>query len=249
MQNFEKLFENLTKQYDHSVVFNDFLAFSVDQFRIDMQPKHFHHDTYNKEDYKIFFALFEELINHTNVVLQDTDNEWYDMLGHFYVDIIQSKWKAGTRGQFFTPVSVVEALAELTVDNGQEDGKVYRVLDSACGSCRTLLAYHVRRPFDICVGQDLDRTSCLMSVLNFVLHGVKGLILNMNSLSGEFYGAWKVNEYVDLGLPMTVEFMTSMEHLGFVGEEFDGVSVEVPQAVFKEDRLVEVKETKQTTLI
>jgi hypothetical protein len=30
--------------------------------------------------------------------------------------------------------------------------------------------------------------------------------LNMDSLSGDFYGAWKVNEYVDYGLPFTVEY-------------------------------------------
>ena len=246
MQEFEKLFQDLTRQHDHSVVFNDFLSYGVDQFRIDYNPKHFHHETYTKEEYSIFYALFERLIKGTDEVLNNPNHDmgWYDMLGHFYEDVVQSKWKSGTRGQFFTPANVCEALAELTVDNGGLDDKVYRVLDSACGSSRTLLAYHVRRPFDVCVGQDLDRTSCLMSVLNFVLHGVKGLVLNMNSLSGEFYGAWKVNEYVDLGLPMTVEYMDNKVQLGFIGESFDDDVVELVKP-----NLEVVKDTTQTTLI
>ena len=210
MKEFEDLFLQLTKQHDNSVVFNDFLDYSVDMFRIDYNEKHFKHETYTKEEHTIFYDLLTHLITHTNEVLnQDDSVGWYDMLGDFYENVIQSKWKAGTRGQFYTPVAVVEALADLTV-NTHKEGKVY---DGACGSSRTLLAYHTRRPYDICIGGDLDYTSCLMSVINFVLHGVKGVILNMDSLSGDFYGAWKVNEYVDYGLPFTVEYTKEQEGL------------------------------------
>ena len=204
MKEFEDLFLELSKHHDNSVVFNDFLSYCVDMFRIDDEDKHFPHERYNKEEYAIFYELFRELVNYTNIMITEQGKGFYDMLGVFYQDIIQSKWKAGTRGQFFTPMNVSETLAELTVD--KEDEEVYKVLDCACGSSRTLLAYHTKRPYDICIGQDLDRTSCLMSVINFVLHGVKGVIYNMNSLTGEFFGVWRVNEYVDYGLPMTVEF-------------------------------------------
>ena len=210
---FENLFKELIKQHDNTVVFNDFLSYSVDFFRIDNQPKHFHHNHYNKEEYTIFYEMLQHLIQHTNEVLNQEDTiGWYDMLGTFYEDVIQSKWKAGTRGQFYTPVSVCEMLAELTL-NKDNDGKVY---DGACGSSRTLLAYHSRRPYDVCIGGDLDFTSCLMSVINFVLHGVKGIIMNVDSLTGEFYGGWKVNEYVDYGLPFTVEYTTNQEMLEMI---------------------------------
>ena len=203
MKEFEDLFLKLTKHHDNSVVFNDFLSYCVDMFRIDEQPKHFPHERYNKEEQTIFYDLMEHLITHTNEVINQQNNDWYDMLGDFYEDVIQSKWKAGTRGQFYTPSQVCELTAKITV---QQDDKVCSVLDSACGSSRMLLAYHTRRPYDICIGQDLDHTSCLMSVVNFVLHGVKGVVLNMNSLADEFFGAWTVNRFVDFGLPMTVEY-------------------------------------------
>ena len=206
MDVFREKFSELIKQHDHTVVFNDFLAYCVDQFRVDFHQPHFQKDRYNTKEYELFYELFQQLILSTNNELNN-GKKWYDMLGLFYEDTVQSRWKAGDKAQFFTPVNVCEALAELTVPKTVSEDKVLTVYDSACGSSRTLLAYHVRRPFDILVGGDLDHTSCLMSVVNFVLHGCKGVILNTNSLSGEFFGAWKVNEFVDLGLPFTVEYM------------------------------------------
>ena len=244
MDNFKKKFEELIKNHDNTVVFNDFLAYSVDQFRIDYHQPHFHKEGYTKQEYKIFYELFEQMILSTNNKLNQ-GKQWYDMLGHFYEDVVQSKWKAGDKSQFFTPVSVVEALAELTVPKTVSEDKVLTAYDSSCGSSRTLLAYHVRRPFDILVGGDLDHTSCLMSVVNFVLHGCKGVIINTNSLSGEFFGAWKVNEFVDLGLPFTVEYMLDTDNLyRFIGEGLRNRA---------EEKVVELnptgKETVQTTLI
>lgn len=249
MDKFEKKFEELTRQHDHSVVFNDFLKYTVDQFRIDYNQKHFNHETYNKEEYEIFFELFQYLILHTHEMIEK-GNEWYDMLGIFYEDVIQSKWKAGNRGQFFTPGSVCDVLADCTVNFNGDDSKLYRALDSACGSSRTLLAYHVRRPYDICVGQDLDHTSCLMSVINFVLHGVKGTILNMNSLDRDFFGAWKVNEYVDMGLPMTVEYTQNLNSaLTFIGDSNDKVEDVELMTNDHGDVLEVVSRDVQTTLI
>ena len=205
MDNFKKKFEELIKNHDNTVVFNDFLAYSVDQFRIDYHQPHFHKEGYTKQEYKIFYELFEQMILSTNNKLNQ-GKQWYDMLGHFYEDVVQSKWKAGDKSQFFTPVSVVEALAELTVPKTVSEDKVLTAYDSACGSSRTLLAYHVRRPFDI---------------------------------------AWKVNEFVDLGLPFTVEYMLDTDNLyRFIGEGLRNRA---------EEKIVELnptgKETVQTTLI
>ena len=249
MNQFEKLFMELTRQHDHTVVFNDFLAYTVDQFRVDNNQPHFNHDKYDKEEYSLFYDLFQHLIQKTNQVLNGPDTVgWFDMLGVFYEDVIQSKWKAGNRGQFFTPVNVCEIMAELTLSGQVESmdkSKVLSCYDSACGSSRTLLAYHVRRPYDVCVGGDLDRTSCLMSVVNFILHGVKGVVLNMDSLSGEFYGGWKTNEFVDEGFPFTVEYVTSYDScIGMLEHDDDGkIVVENDMSLMKSSKSV------QTTLI
>ena len=249
MNGFEKLFTELTKQHDNTVVFNDFLAYCVDQFRIDFHQPHFQRDKYNEDECSVFYDLFQYLIEHTNDELsKDGSVGWYDMLGVFYEDVVQSQWKAGNRGQFFTPVNVCEALAELTVPEDIPKDRVLTGYDSACGSSRTLLAYHVRRPFDILVGGDLDHTSCLMSVVNFVLHGVKGVIINMDSLSGEFFGAWKVNEFVDLGLPCTVEYLTDIGRVyNFIGEDFTGANDSVVEV--EREVVAPVTVNGQTTLI
>lgn len=221
MDVFREKFSELIKQHDHTVVFNDFLCYCVDQFRIDFQQPHFQENRYIEKEYALFYDLFKQLVVSTRDEL-DKGKQWYDMLGLFYEDTVQSKWKAGDKAQFFTPVSICEALAELTVPKNNDVDEVLTAYDSACGSSRTLLAYHARRPYDILVGGDLDYTSCLMSVINFVLHGVKGVIINTNSLSGEFFGAWKVNEFVDVGLPFTVEYTHDTTNLyRFIGEDYN----------------------------
>ena len=74
MHEFEKLFQELTRQHDHSVVFNDFLTYCVDQFRIDYKPLHFNPEAYNDEEYRNFYALFERLINGTNEMLNNPNH-------------------------------------------------------------------------------------------------------------------------------------------------------------------------------
>ena len=54
MKKFEDLFLELTKQHDNTVVFNDFLDYRVDMFRIDYNEKHFKYETYTKEEHTIF---------------------------------------------------------------------------------------------------------------------------------------------------------------------------------------------------
>ena len=67
MKEFEDLFLQLTKQHDNSVVFNDFLDYSVDMFRIDYNEKHFKHETYTKEEHTIFYDLLTHLITHFTI--------------------------------------------------------------------------------------------------------------------------------------------------------------------------------------
>lgn len=204
MIKFEKMFENLTKIHDISTVFNDFLDYSIDQFLINPNLKYFDFKKYSEEEHEIFFNLFTHWVETSHEYLKTHD--WFDMLGLIYEDIVQSKYKAGSKGQFFTPMSVCDALAKITYYsmNDKEDSNVLKAYDSACGSGRTLLAYHVLRPNDVCFGADLDITSCKMTCLNFLIHGVKGSVENMDSITLEWFNGWKINETLDIGIPLTI---------------------------------------------
>ena len=89
-------------------------------------------------------------------------------------------------------------MAEITYAPQIQKGKKCLVSDPTCGSGRTLLAFHVRHLGNYLVAEDIDRTCCLMTVCNFILHGVEGEVIWHNSLEPDsFFEAWKTNEFLN----------------------------------------------------
>lgn len=153
----------------------------------------------------------------------------------FIEDIIQSKYKAGTNGQFFTPQEVSQLMSKLIVT----DTENVFINDCACGSGRLLLDTHQYNPSSILIGQDLDSVACKMAVLNFYVSGVRGSILHMDTLTGDFYGAWRVNNYLYYGLPVPhIERVSELEAYNFIGVTKDCGSVEVNKGVSVQSTLI-----------
>jgi len=50
-------------------------------------------------------------------------------------------------------------------------------------------------------GADVDRTCCMMAVINLCLNGMIGEVAWMNSLSNQFYGAWKIECHPEHSIP------------------------------------------------
>lgn len=198
---FDKTFTKLCYTREPSIVFDDFLNYVIDQFLINPNLNYFPKNNYSDKECELFFDLFKELVLAQDEKLKT--NGWFDMIGHFYEDCVQSKMKAKNAGQFYTPMDVCNVMALTNVKN-IEDDEVLDVNDCASGSGRLLLAHHVLRPRDICHAADLDITSCKMTLINFILHGVKGSVNHMNTLSMEWFNGWKVNETMDLGMPFTI---------------------------------------------
>jgi len=244
---FEKEFNKLTYSHEVSIVFNDFLDYVIDMFTINPDTKLFNCKGYKDKEYEYFYNMFRELVLWTQEELEH--KPFFDGLGTFYEDIVQSKYKAGTTGQFFTPMDVTRLMTRLVDDEEDPVEDVKCVYDCACGSSRTLLSHHAQRPYDLCFGWDLDSTSVKMSVINFLLHGVKGSVCHMNSLSLEFFTGFKVNEFIDLGKPFTVYQCRDLrESQVFIGHNTKQDVVTVKE----EERPVVVNamdKTKQTTLI
>lgn len=190
---FEEIFEELAKYNDRSVIWNNWLDYVI-QINLMNHPcteTNFHN---NEEKY---VDLMGAWLNELTVNLET--KPYYDILGQFYEELVQSRSKSRSLGQIYTPPSVTNLLSELSIDTSTKGV----VNDPTCGSGRTLLAAHVQSNGElICVGQDLDLTSCHMAVLNFFSHGVRGSVLHMDTLEETFYQGWRVNKYLYHGMPV-----------------------------------------------
>ena len=209
MNNFENIFEKLARTDDASTLWINWLDWVIDQNLI------INHD--RQLDFKgneeTYFKLYQEWIKIVSDELEKGDKYYFDYLGVFYEDVIQSKYKAGTNGQFFTPQDVSKLMAKcLTQNTGG------MINDCACGSGRLLLDAHADNPTAILIGQDLDPVACKMAVLNFYISGVRGSIIHQNTLTLEVFECWRVNNYIHHGLPIPhIEIVTERDAYQFIG--------------------------------
>ena len=113
--------------------------------------------------------------------------------------------------------------------------------DCACGSGRLLLDAHQDNPSAVLIGQDLDPVACKMAVLNFYVAGVRGSIIHQNTLTGEVFECWRVNNYINHGLPLPhIELVSVNDAYSFIGLDVS----EVKPIELREP----VKETVQSKL-
>ena len=234
MNDFEKIFEKLARTDDASILWINWLDWVIDQNLIVLKDRCLDF----KGNEQTYFELYCAWIDIVNQELENTGKYYYDYLGVFYEDVIQSKYKAGTNGQFFTPQCVSELMAQTLVTN--RDGGV--INDCACGSGRLLLDALKDNPTAIVIGQDLDPVACKMAVLNFYITGTRGSIIHQNTLTGEFFGAWRVNNYLGYGLPVPhIELVSQRDAYRFIGMDSE------PKEIVLENKC-SVKETVQSKL-
>ena len=200
-KSFEEIFEELARHNDRSVIWNTWLEYVIDVNLLQLEPGDY--EEFQKK-YDGNTLAYEDLMEAwlKELSLKLDKYPYYDMLGEFYEELVQSQSKASSMAQFYTPPSVTNLLSELTLtDNKNYKGKL--ASDPAGGSGRTLLSAHVKSKGDLfCISQDLDETSCKMAVLNFFSHGVRGSVLHMDTLTGEFYHGWRINRYLYDGIPV-----------------------------------------------
>lgn len=179
---------------DISQVFDHWLEYIIWGFSLDGKP--IENWKYKGDENKFFYDLMCEWIKVMDKEVCD-DTDWYDAFGDLYMACIASKSRAQVKGQFFTPTDLCDMIAENIAANiinpvKKKPGQTCN--DPTCGSGRTLLAWHVRNPGTYLFGEDIDRTCCLMSVCNFLIHGCVGEIIWHNSLDpGSYYYGWCVN--------------------------------------------------------
>lgn len=142
------------------------------------------------------------------------NGSWLDFFGGIYEEMYQSKGKASTLGQFFTPPDLCDLLAKVSQPT---EGKIS---DCACGSGRTLLAGASAAGFprsNFYIGEDLDVVSVKMCALNLMIHGCQGRVVQHDTLTNPIcfdYG-FRIN---DIRYPIPTPFY-SLTRISFTKED------------------------------
>lgn len=198
------VFEKYRNRFEPYRLFERFMEFVIAGFDITF-PKL--EQPFEREEGEVCMELLSVWTTTMNEVLKT--KEWYDILGDVYMNYLSGTMKKQWTGQFFTPMHICELMARITAP-GENGGET--IMDCCCGSGRMLLASHIVHPGNYCYAQDMDRICCLMTVCNFIIHGVRGEVLWGDSLDPlDYRDGWKVNETLNiLGVP-GVRKMDKME--------------------------------------
>ena len=228
MSKFEKIFEKLVRVNDRSIIWNNWLDYCIN---LNLMSNHQYDIDFHGNEEEYAEMLSEWLLQ----LSQDLEEKPYsDMLGMFYEELVTSHSKSKHMGQFYTPEDVTKLMTELALK--VNENTMGMVNDCACGSARMLLSAHVKSKGNlICIGQDLDEVSCKMATLNFWSHGVRGSILQQDTLTLQFYQAWRVNNYLYHGIPIPhIELVSEREAYNFIGVKTN------------ETKPIELNKTKET---
>jgi hypothetical protein len=102
-----------------------------------------------------------------------------DILG----DLFQGAITYGENGQFLTPESLTDCMAQLLLADDGKDGR--RVHEPSCGSGRMLLSAAKVNPHLEFSGQDIDLRCVRMTAINLALRNLFGTVTWGNSLTGQ----------------------------------------------------------------
>jgi len=198
IKNFWRLFEKVSYKYQYSNVFDDFLIMCINYFAngIYIEQRDNALKKYTADEKKLFNEMFYCMVKSLEDIFKIYS--WFDFFGSVYETIIINKGKQSGLGQFFTPPEVVDLMVRINTIENQENKTIY---DPAAGSGRMLIASHVYSPKNFVYAADVDLICCKMCVLNMFLHGCRGEVVHMDSLSGDFFYAWFIDIHPILKLP------------------------------------------------
>lgn len=187
--------DSLSRRHDVGRVFNDLTTMAVCSLhQINIASRCQDKDPDNEKLYMETIKAYER--DELNVFakllgciqLHVFDNPYDDLLGRYFTEFITQ----GQNGQFFTPTSVARLITQLsTHEDVPEEGKT--IYDPACGSGRLILEFARVAPNNYFYANDVSQACAKMTAINFMLNGLRGEVAWMNTLSMEFYGAWRVN--------------------------------------------------------
>lgn len=236
------VFEKHAYRYDPSSLFTHFLEFVITGFDQTFKPIE---KPLSKEEGQACMELLNAWVLTMNDELKH--REWFDALGELYMNYISSKGKKSSNGQFFTPMHICDFMTAI-VDPTEGNS----VMDNACGSGRMLLAAHVKSPMLYCCAQDIDYMCCLMTVCNFIIHGVNGEVVWGDGLNPTDYRqGWRTNELLNvIGVPCvrSMDMMESRTYLSGIRMLVDRVESKPTNAESEDPRIETPKVAQQLSL-
>lgn len=190
-----KLLSNMcaTTGYTPDAVFESLLDYIIAYMSPSMQPKPIEGWKFKPKDTPAFMEMMQQVFA---IYAKEIERRgWYDPFGDLYMAMHSN---GGGKGQFFTPVSVVQCVAKVNIGGLDEPtgqptpfGHRITICDCAAGSGRMPLAGYVevldrmqrewgyipkeaeiKRPYLIC--EDLDYNCVKMSAINMAMHGCFG---------------------------------------------------------------------------
>lgn len=178
LREFNSLFYRLGRRHEASRVFDDFLTLVICCLARQSQESLYFETIkrYKKEELNDFAKLLGQLF-----IIYDqsiSKNDWIDPLGDYY-QALSSNYKKSGFGQFFTPKSLCDVMANFVVQINDFGNKIN---DCAAGSGRTLLAANKVCKGNYYIAQDLDHVCVKMCCINMAFHGLKGEVHHMNTL-------------------------------------------------------------------
>lgn len=168
---FNSLFFEFEYKHDLNRVFDDLLTVVICAMaRGTQEPLYLETIAkYNRKELEAFCKLFAQLVT---IYHQDTTaNTWSDPLGTYY-ECLTGNYKKSNFGQFFTPVSICNMMAQFIIDD--DFGKT--INEPCSGSGRMILAANQITKGNYYVCEDLDPMCCKMTAINLCFHEIRAEI-------------------------------------------------------------------------
>ncbi|MFA9191142.1 N-6 DNA methylase [Flavobacterium sp. FZUC8N2.13] len=178
LKTFNSLFFGFEYRHDLNRVFDDLLTVIICAMgRGTQEPLYLETiKKYSRSELESLCKLFAEL---TKIYAKSLEGgDWCDPLGEYY-ECLTGNYKKSNFGQYFTPKSLCDLMAQLTIDK-DDYGKT--VNEPCSGSGRLVLAANHIGKGNYYVCQDLDPMCCKMTAINLCFHEIRGEVHCHNSL-------------------------------------------------------------------
>lgn len=190
LKHFNSLFDHLALRHSYYNAFDNFLDCCINAFCInyDADTMERIRKTYTQDERYMFGEMLQIWVLCMDKRIH-SDSSFHDFFGNFYEEKAMSK-KYGF-AQYFTPEPICNLMVSL-VNISEETSYVY---EPTCGSGRLNLAMHAHNNKLFHYANDLDITCAKMTTLNFLIHGVKGMVTCDDGLfvKNDFKGAFLIN--------------------------------------------------------
>ncbi|KIL46957.1 hypothetical protein KP77_25260 [Jeotgalibacillus alimentarius] len=217
-----KTIEQLSHRHATFTVFSDFIEMSAIAVANTVQISKYQErekrymriiERYSKDE----LVKFADLLGMLTVLLEQKPD---DYLGKLFMELeLYNSWK----GQFFTPLAVAEAMAEMAthnIDSIIKDKGYITVNEPTVGGGVTIIAlakvlqkrgYNYQSAMRV-TAQDIDSRSVHMTYVQLSLLGINAIVIQGNTLLVEIVDHWKTpNHILNFSLLSKVEELENIK--------------------------------------